>query len=197
MKKNILIIFVLALILFIVGLFFIFKGSDLKESQNTESQKVALEASTSQVSYRSGDAIGLNIKLTNSGEANVCLGKGAIGNIKFVSATKDGNTIKTRTAPSYFLTSFSEILKSRLVSVAPNDSMEFNLTSEFDPGLGVQALSITMPDETSGSATFYNVADPGQYEIQMVYEYVAGASDNCKNILEGKTNTATITFKVE
>lgn len=193
-KKYIIILTVI--ILAAVGLYFVF-GSKKEESKLELKQNVVLQASAGKEAYKSGETVDLKINLTNSGATSVCLSEGAIGNIKFLTATVNGNSVETRTASSAFLTSFSEILKSRLVSVAPGASMEFNLAGEYDPGLGVQALGTTMPDGTAGIATFYNVEKPGQYEIQLAYEYVAGSSEKCKDILTGKTNVATVLFKVE
>jgi hypothetical protein len=163
----------------------------------TSQRVVTLVASTDKASYSKNDTISLNLRLTNSGTADVCLSKGAIGNIKFTSFTRDGNTLKTRSAPSYFLTSFTEILKSRLMRLAPGNNVEFNLVSSFDPGLNANALSTTMPDETSGITTFYNVNELGRYEIGLAYNYVAGPSGDCVNVLGGPTNTATVTFTIQ
>ena len=192
MKKNGLIIAIVIVVLLVLAWVLINGGDGPVADQN-----VTLKASSDQESYNSGDEVSINIALTNSGEADICLSEGSIGNIKFTSYTRDGETLDTRSAPSYFITSFSEILKSRLMSVAPGDNLELSLTSTLDPGLGVEALSTTMPDDTSGNATFYNVEDPGSYVIDLVYEYVAGPSDNCQNIFNGATNTATVTFTVE
>lgn len=197
MKKNILITVVVIAVLLVAGLVFVFGRSGSKESQKSADQNVSLQASADKEIYKSGETVNLKMSLTNSGATSVCLSEGAIGNIKFLTTTVNGSPVETRTAPSAFLTSFSEILKSRLTSVAPGASMEFKLASEYDPGLGAQALSTTMPDGTAGIATFYNVEKPGQYEIQLAYEYVAGSSEKCKDILTGKTNVTTVLFKVE
>jgi len=197
MNRNIIIIAIL--ILAVIGLVLVFGGGS--DSDNDKNQKVTqnvnLEAHASQDSYNSGDPVSLNIKLTNSGESNVCLSEGATGNIKFTSFKKDGEDVETRPALSEFLASFSEILQSNLKSVAPGESMELSLSSELDPGLGKQALSMTTLDDMSGVVTFYNVAEQGSYEAKLVYEYTAGPSDDCKDTLLNKTNEATVTFEVK
>ena len=202
MSRNLLIILVISVISVIsITLIFVSssnsdKGQDVALDVPARTD-VVLEASASEDSYQSGEEVDLNINLTNRSETDICLSEGAIGNIKFTSFSKDGKEVETRSASSYFITSFSEILKSRLVSVAPGDNIDFNLASSFDPGLDAQALSTTMPEDTIGLDTFYNIEEPGQYEVDLVYEYVGEPSDECENILDGSTNVATVTFKVE
>ena len=186
-KKLLLIVAIVAVVLF-----FVFSNLKTRIEKN-----VTLEASADKASYSAGEEVNLSLNLTNSGTADVCLSKSAIGNIMFTSFTRDGEVLETRSAPSYFLTSFSEILKSRLIPVAPDSGIELDLTSSFDPGLGVQALSTTIPEGSSGMATFYNVEELGQYKIELVYEYVGEPSSDCADILKSPTNTATVTFTVE
>lgn len=190
MNKNVLIA-VIVVIAGVIGLTLVFGGG------SKSIQSVALGASVEQESYKSGDTVNISVTLKNSGEGDVCLSEGALGNIKFTSFTRDGQNVETRLSESDFLTSFSEILKSRLMSVAPGGEMTFGLSSEFDPGLGAEALGATMPDGTSGLVTFYNVHKPGSYEIGLVYEYAGKPSDKCKDILSGPTNEVTVRFIVQ
>lgn len=189
MNKRVLTILAVILVVFVVA--FVFKGSDFLSDQN-----ISLTTSY-QPSYQSGEEVRFDIRLNNAGDSSVCLSREAIGNVRFDSFTRDGQEVASRTVPSYFLTSFSEIIKSRLTSVAPGEVLEFVLTSSFDPGLGVEALSITKPDGTSGIATFYNVQEPGEYEATLVYEYVVEPSDDCKDVLRGSISAPAITFTVE
>ena len=69
--------------------------------------------------------------------------------------------------------------------------------SSFDPGLGSQALSTTIPDDSSGIATFYNVEKPGTYALEMVYDYAGEPSSDCADILKTLSNTVAITFVIE
>lgn len=201
--KNTAIIIVAILVLATLGLVFAFRGSGSKNvtgDQNqpqSQGQGVKLMASADKASYAAGEPVTLNITLTNSGPAAVCLSEGALGNIRFASFTRDGAAVETREAPSEFLTSFTAILKSRLVPLGPGEKIEFGLASSFDPGLDTEALSTTRPDNTSGIATFYGLAEPGEYKIELVYEYTAGPTDDCRDIFSGQTNGATVIFKVE
>lgn len=192
MSRNLWTILVISIIA-VISITLIFISSSI----SNKGQDVALEVSTSEDLYKSGEEVDLSISLTNGGEADGCLSEGADGNIKFTSFSRDGKDVETRSASSYFVISFSEILKTQLVSVAPGDNIDFNLVSSFDPGLNSQALSTTMPDDTTGLATFYNIEEPGQYKIDLVYEYVGEPSDECENIFDGPTNVATVKFKVE
>ena len=149
-----------------VVLFFVLGGPGSSVEQN-----VILEASADKASYSAGEEITLSLNLTNLGTADVCISERSLGSIRFTSITRDGETLETRSATSYFITSFSEILKSNLTPVAAGDTMELSLMSSFDPGLGSQALSTTIPDDSSGIATFYNVEKPGTYALEMVYDY--------------------------
>jgi len=199
MSKKLWIILVISVIS--ITLIFI-SSSNSNRGQNVDLDDsalsdVVLKASTSEDLYKSGEEVQLNISLTNGGEADVCLCEIAYGNIKFTSFSRDGKDVETRSASTYFVISFSEILKVRLASVAPGDNMALNLVSSFDPGLNSQALDTTMPDDTIGLVTFYNIEEPGLYKIDLVYEYVGEPSDECENIFDGPTNVATVKFKVE
>lgn len=192
MFKSKYIILILIAVFGVVVLFFVLGGSESSVAQN-----VTFEASADKVSYSAGEEITLSLNLTNSGTTDVCISERSLGSIRFMSITRDGATLETRSAPSYFITSFSEILKSNLTPVVAGDTMELFLKSSFDPGLGSQALSTTIPDDTSGIATFYNVEKPGTYVLEMVYDYAGESSSDCADILNAPSNTATVTFIIE
>lgn len=197
--KNILIVVGVVIVAFV--LFLAMNDSEPGETgprnggQRAE-QNVILEASADKTSYVTGEEVHLRLNLTNSGTADVCLSNITTGNIQFASLTKDGVPVETRLAPSSFLTSFSEILKSRLVAVASGESMELELKSSLDPGLGAMAFDTTIPEDTSGMATFYNVEKPGQYALELMYEYTGSPSTDCANVFLGPTNSMSITFTV-
>ncbi|KKU44426.1 MAG: hypothetical protein UX61_C0001G0027, partial [Parcubacteria group bacterium GW2011_GWA2_46_7] len=179
-KKLILIV---AVVVVAVIFIFVFNGS-----RQANGKDIVVEVSTDKSSYTAGEKVNIKLNLINSGSAGACLSESSIGNISFVSLTRDGTVVETRSAPSYFLTSFSQILKSRLITVAPGSVMKLSLMSGFDPGLDAEALSTTMPEDTSGIATFYNIEKPGQYELWLVYEYTGEPSDDCTDTIKGPTN---------
>ena len=182
------IILIAALVVIVVVLFVIFYGNG--------KAKVSLGVSSDKQSYTLSDEIKLTVSLTNAGDSNTCLSNTALGNIKFLSATRDGNPIETRTAPSYFLTSLSEMIKSKLKPLVPGEKMEIALSSSEDPGLGARALSTVAVEGTAGMATFYNIKLPGTYKIDVAYEYTGGFSADCSNIFKGATNITTVSFIV-
>lgn len=158
--------------------------------------KVSLKASSDKPSYASGEEVKLTVSLINAGGNNTCLSDTALGNIKFLSVTRDGKPVETRTAPSYFIISLSEMIKSKLRQLAPGESMEIVLSSSDDPGLGAQALYTTALDNTSGLATFYNIEPLGTYQIEMAYEYPGEPSADCSDVFKGAINTAIVSFTV-
>lgn len=157
---------------------------------------VSLSASTDKPSYSSGDEVTLSVGLTNAGKESVCLSNTALGNIKFVSVTRDGAPVETRTAPSYFLTSLSEMMKSKLLALPPGEKMDIAIVSSEDPGLHARTLDAMTASGTAGVATFYNIALPGTYKVDVAYEYPGEASPSCADVFKGMTNTATVSFVV-
>ena len=182
-------LFVLIAVLVVVGVvvFAVFGGGKAK---------ISLEASSDKPSYVSGEEIKLAVRLTNTGNKNTCVSDTALGNIKFLSVKRDGKPVETRTAPSYFITSLAEMIKSKLKQLAPGEKMEIALSSSEDPGLKAQALYTTALDKTSGLATFYGVQLPGTYQIELAYEYLGEPSADCSDVFRGITNTATVSFTV-
>ena len=171
-------------------------ASDANNSGQGAEQNVILTASADKASYGAGEEVRLSLKLTNSDTAAVCLSDMATGNIRFTSLTRDGESVETRSTPSFFIASLSEILKSRLTLVASGEALELTLTSSFDPGLGAWALDTTVPEDSSAMATFYNVGEPGQYALELVYEYTGVPSTDCADVFSGPTNPVPVTFAV-
>ena len=157
---------------------------------------VTLSASMDKASYSSGDTMNLAVSLANAGNRETCVSDTALGNIKFLSFTKDGKTVETRTAPSYYLTSLSEMMKAKLKKLAPGENTTMVLSSSQDPGLGANAFYATAVEGTYGMSTFYNVGAPGVYEMKVVYEYPGKSSPDCPNVFKGSIKPATITFTV-
>ncbi len=187
-KKLVTVVFALALV---VGLIFWSNNNDA-----TEEVLVSLIASTDKTTYAIGEPVSITMKITNDGISSVCLSETPLGNITFQSVTRDGSPVGTRIAPSYFLTSLTEMVKSKLTDVAPNTSVEIFFTSSYDPGLSSDALYTTALDETSGITTFYDIGKPGEYKIDAVYEYQGPSSDRCSTVFENKTNSVTVSFTV-
>jgi len=199
--KNLLAI--AAIVIIAVVLFLVFSGADPDVEPNvgqdtgpSVGQNVILKASTDKDSYGAGEEVNLGLTLTNSGEADVCISGITTGNIQFASLTRDGESVETRSTRSYFLIPFSDILAGNLAPVSSGESMELGLTSSLDAGLGALAFDTTVADGTSGLATFFNVGEPGEYELDLVYEYAGAPSSDCANVFAGPTNPVSITFTV-
>ncbi len=181
---------ILALVL-VVGLFYWFSNEDTEMVG-----AVSLSVSADKPSYTVGESPKLTLRLTNDGASPVCLSETPLGNISFQSITRDGSPVETRTAPSSFLTSLTEMVKSKLTDVAPSAYIEIPMESSYDPGLGSETLYTTALDETSGTTTFYNIGKPGVYEISIAYDYVAGSSQKCAPVYEGQSTAATVSFTI-
>lgn len=190
--KKLIILMVVLVVLVVIVAAFLTIFSDGKKTKKVD--LISLGVSSDKPSYASSDEIKLTVSLTNAGDSNACLSNTALGNIKFLSVTRDGNPVETRNAPSYFLTSLSEIIKSKLRPLAPGEKIEIALSSSEDPGLGARALSTVATEGTAGMATFYNIKLPGTYKIDVAYEYPGEPSADCSDIFKGATNVATVSF---
>lgn len=187
-KKMVLVILTLVLV---VGLFFWFAKEDTEINHT-----VSLFASTDKATYALGESIKLTLKLTNDGTSPVCLSETPLGNISFQSVTRDGAPVETRTAPSSFLTSLTEMVKSKLTEVAPGAHVEILMENSYDPGLDSETLYTTTLDETSGITTFYNIGKPGAYEISIAYKYQAGVSQKCAPVYDGLSTSSIVSFTI-
>lgn len=167
--------------------------------QNNEAPtySVTLTASTDKQSYNSGDPIVLTVDLTNTGETATCISDTAQGNLAFTSILRDGQPVTSRTVDADFLEALAEFVRVDLESVNPGEKTTIVLTSSYDPGIEAQALHTSEINGISAMTTFYSVEEPGEYEIQMNYEYSGNDSSDCSAIFQGQTNAATVNFIVE
>ena len=88
-SKNILILiglFVLALVVF-----YTMRGDE------TITYSVNVEASTDKQKYSSGEEVTLTIDITNTGDLAACISDTSQGNITFLSITRDGQAVDSRT----------------------------------------------------------------------------------------------------
>lgn len=161
-----------------------------------KSAAITLTASTDKASYSSGESVNLTMHLANSGNKEACVSDTALGNITFLSVTRDGKSVETRTAPSYYLTSLSEMMKAKLKKLAPGENTELMLSSSQDPGLNAAAFYSTALKGTYGLSTFYNVGAAGTYELKIAYAYPGEASPDCPDVFKGPIEPVTITFTV-
>ncbi len=185
--KHILIL--LAVIIIAAGAFFV-------ASNQSSANNVNLNVSPDKSSYTKSEEITLTLQLTNDGEAETCVSDMSAGSIKFVSFTRNGEEVQTRSAASYFITSFPKMLEASLTTLPPGENLNTEIASSVDRGLGGQALKTTALDNDRGKATFYDVERPGDYEVELVYEYPGPSSSDCPDVFEGKTSPATATFTV-
>ena len=157
---------------------------------------VSLAAQTDKESYAPGEAIVLTLNLTNAGETTTCVSDAAAGSVRFKSLTRDGEKVATRIGDAHYITSLTDIITSKLRPVAPGESVSIALTSSEDPGLGANALYTTKVRDTSGELTFYDVATPGTYELEVSYRYPGDSLPECERVFTGSTNSATVSFTV-
>lgn len=164
--------------------------------QSRSSVAATLDASFDKASYAAGEGITLTVRLTNEGSSAICVSPTAQGSVALLSFTRDGEPVETRSTPVYFLTSFDELLTNSLVPFDAGATAEITVSSEIDDGLGAQALRTTDADDGRGLATFYDVATPGTYEVEVAYRYQGPSSSDCGDVLERATNSITATFTV-
>lgn len=160
-------------------------------------EKITLNVSSDKPTYTAGEKIYLTLQVRNAGEAETCVSDMIAGSsLRFTSFTRDGEPVDTRSAPSDFLISFPKILEASLEPIGAGESVDVTISSSLDPGLGVQALRTTALEDGSGMVTFYNVETPGEYALEMVYEYPGPSRPDCATVFKGSTNIATATFTV-
>lgn len=157
---------------------------------------VTLSATTDKTSYSMDEEINLNLNLSNIGGIETCVSDMGASSLRFISFTRNGEEVIQRSAPSYFITSYPEMLENSLSVLASGDEIDISLSSYLDAGLGAQALKTTALENGRGMSTFYNVSEPGNYELELVYEYSGPSADNCPNVFGGPSNSATVTFTV-
>ena len=186
-SKKILIIS--AVVLILGALFFTFSSPEGEVD-------VDMSASADKEIYAPNEDVIITVNLNNSGDAPTCLSDRAQGNIKLLSVTRDGESVATREAPSHFIEALYSLVRADLKEVGPGEAMDIELVSTQDPGLGARALYAIRIDGTAGMSTFYAIEQPGEYEVQVAYEYEGESSTECENIYMGPTNTSTVTFSV-
>jgi hypothetical protein len=157
---------------------------------------IELKASADKSSYKAGEQINLAINLKNTGKSATCVSDMSLGNIKFVSLTRNNANVESRSTPSYFITSFPLMLKNSLVTLGPGESFDIGLRSGFDDGLAKQALRTAELVNGRGISTFYNVATPGNYSLELAYQYTGPKSSDCPGVSRSETNKAVITFTI-
>ena len=158
---------------------------------------ITLAAETDKSSYEVGEAIELSLQLTNAGKSATCVGTASAGSVRINSLTRDGEAVATRTGDAHYITSLTDIITSKLRSVAPGKNAVIVLSSEEDPALGTNALYTTeVVDTTAGEVTFYDVGTPGSYELEVSYKYGGEKSESCEQVFTGSSNTAVVSFTV-
>jgi hypothetical protein len=157
---------------------------------------VGLSVRTDKSSYAPGEQINVTLNLTNEGSRATCISRTPKGTVEFLSVTRDGAPVASRSARSYYITALPEIMKFELVEVAAGASIDVALVSAEDPGLGAAALSTTAIDGTAGNTTFYDISKPGAYEIDVRYAYTGEGSVKCGNAFDGSTAPSKISFTV-
>jgi len=188
--KNSKLFILLAVVLVLAGAaFFMFSGGKQKPM-------VSLEAFLDKTEYQAGEAIELTLHLNNTGGVDTCVSDIAAGSISFASITRDGEPVETRSVPANYIASFPKLLEASLETIGPGEDLHVTLPSENDPGLGARALATTALENDTGIVTFYNVEEPGEYALELVYRYVGPASSDCPSVFEGPSNTANVIFTV-
>lgn len=194
MKKHYTIIGIVGAALLVAGfMYFVFGGA----SRSGSREEITLAVSSDKPTYSAGEEIHLTLQVRNAGEAETCVSDMVAGSsLRFTSFTRDGEPVDMRSTPVEFITSFSKILEASLKPIEAGESTDVKISSSFDPGLGAQAIRTTALEDGSGAGTFYNVETPGDYALEMVYEYPGPSRTDCANVFQGPTNTATASFRV-
>lgn len=157
---------------------------------------VSLIAMTDKGTYASGEQVKLTLELANAGKGAVCLSQTPKGTVQFLSVTRDGEPVASRTSRSYYIAPLPLLMQAELVEVAADRSMTISLASAEDPGLGAEALSATAVDGSAGKTAFYDISKPGTYAVRVAYRHDGKPSDACKNVFTKMTNTADVSFTV-
>lgn len=186
MKKSLIVLIVIVALAAAI-----FAFSDSQSSANIE-----LTASVDKETYTVEEPIDLTIHLENTGDAEACVSDMTAGSVQIMSLTKDGTSVETRTAPSYFLAALPMLLEANLVPVPSGERTELTLSTFIDEGLGTRAFQTTVPDDSRGLSTLYAVGEPGEYTLTVAYEYNGSATEKCPSVLQGRTNTTEVTFTV-
>lgn len=195
-SKNI-IIAIVVLVLLAVAFFTLSGGSEGDSGDTSTNALITLSASTDKEIYASGETVTLAIDLTNAGDDVTCISNNAQGNIAFLSVTRDGKSVDSRTTHADFLEALPILATADLAPVNAGDTFTIEAPSSFDPGLGSEALYVNVVDNIFADTTFYDIGVPGNYSVELAYEYVGNDSDTCASIYSDKTNTATINFTIE
>lgn len=182
-----LLIVVAALVLAAAAYFIFIKG---------DGGSISLTASTDKASYTVGEKVNLAVNLTNTGNSATCISRRPQGTVQFISITRDGAPVASRSARSYYITALPALVQFELAEIDTGESMDITLASADDPGLAANALSSTEVDGTAGKTTYYDISKPGAYEIEVAYQYDSGPSDTCANAFKGSTNAAKVAFTV-
>ncbi|KPJ85662.1 hypothetical protein AMJ57_02185 [Parcubacteria bacterium SG8_24] len=182
------------LITLIVLIVFVVVAAVIMSRPGEPEPNISLTAAAAQASFAPDESVVINLRLMNDG-GETCVSDMASGAVQLVSVRKDGEDVATRTAPSYFITSFPKMLESSLVPLAQGGSLDITLASSYDEGLSTQTLRATVAEGTRGMTTFYDVGAPGTYELELMYAYPGPASPECDHVYDG-SNTATVSFEI-
>jgi len=189
---------ILILVVLIVGALVVFFAtrSDTAEAP-APLYFVTLAAFTDKQSYQRGEEMILTMDIANTGDVATCISDTTQGNITFTSFTRDGQSVDSRTVHTGTLEALSEFVRADLTEVEPGAQVAIPLTSSYDPGIEAQALHTSEVDGIYADATFYSIQEPGNYEVQVAYQYPGEVSDDCQAVFMGQSNSATVNFTIE
>jgi len=158
---------------------------------------VSLEAAPDKAEYQRGEEIRIDVRLNNTGKTASCVSDVAGGTMVFESITRDGEQVATRSVPAHYLEALPILLENGLEPLAVGETLEVTLVSENDPGIGARALSTTALEDDTGIVTFYDVAVPGEYAIDLAYAYPGPrSSSGCKSVFKGPSSAVRVSFTV-
>lgn len=196
MNRTIVFVVIVA-VLILAGVVYVVVSKPGLQQEIMSGGEITLNVSSDKPTYTAGGEVSLTLHVRNTGEAETCVSDMIAGSsLKFTSFTRDGEPVDTRSTPAEFITSFPKILEASLEPIEAGETMDVKISSSFDPGLGVQALRTTALEDGSGTVTFYNVETPGDYALEMVYEYPGPSRPDCAAVFKGPTSVATATLRV-
>ncbi|MDX1607742.1 MAG: hypothetical protein R3251_00830 [Candidatus Spechtbacterales bacterium] len=185
--KQILIISVIALI--IGAMFFSFRGPEGEAD-------ITIEAELDKSTYTSDEPINLTLHLNNTGELDACISDMAGETLVFNSLTRNGEMVNTRRVDANYLAPLPMLLEASLEDLPVGGDTHVVLSSEHDSGLDARAFTTTELEGDTGFITFYDISEPGEYNLELVYQYPGPDSENCENVFFGPSNVQNITFTV-
>lgn len=162
----------------------------------TPAARVALSAKPSLSSYTLGQPVTINITLTNQSGAALGLSSLIDGNIAGVTLTRDGGAVNVRQTTIDYEESLDTLLGQSLRTVANGGTLSTSWESSNDSLLGGQSLQAVGFKAADHEVTLFDLSFPGTYKLSFYYQYPAPTAGLPGTVYTGRTNTVTVSFKI-